>query len=58
MVHIYKKNEILPFATTWKNPEGLMLSGISHTKTILCIVTYMWNLKNKMNEYNKTDSQV
>ena len=28
-----KKNEILPFETMWLDPEGIMLSGISETKT-------------------------
>ena len=27
-----KKNEILPFATTWMDLEGIMLSEISQTK--------------------------
>ena len=27
-----KKNEILPFATTWMDQEGIMLSEISQTK--------------------------
>ena len=29
----HKKNEIVPFATTWMDLEGLMLSKISETKT-------------------------
>ena len=40
VVHIYiqwtishKKNEILPFATTWMDLEGIKLSEISQTKT-------------------------
>ena len=41
MVYIYtieyysaiKKNEILPFAGTWMDLEGIMLSEISQTKT-------------------------
>ena len=41
MWHIYtmqyysaiKKNEILPFATTWMELEGIMLSEISQRKT-------------------------
>ena len=28
-----KKNEILPFATTWMEPEGIMLNEISQRKT-------------------------
>ena len=27
-----KKSEILPFATTWMDLEGMMLSEISHTE--------------------------
>ena len=30
---IHKRNEILPFATTWMDLEGIMLSEISQTKT-------------------------
>ena len=39
-----KKNEILPFAATWIDLEGIMLSEISQTKTLYDI-TYMWNIK-------------
>ena len=27
------KNEILPFTTAWMDPEGIMLSEVSQTKT-------------------------
>ena len=34
-----KKNEIVPFVTTWMDVEGIMLSEISHTeKDNHCIV--------------------
>ena len=43
-----KKNEILPFETTWMDLEDIMLSEISQTeKDKYCMV---WNLKNKTNE--------
>jgi len=47
-----KKNEILPFAATWMDLEGIMLSEIRQAKEgqTLYVVTYMWNLKNKTNE--------
>ena len=28
-----KKNKILPFATAWMDPEGILLSKISQTQT-------------------------
>ena len=38
---ISAKNEILPFARTWMDLEGIMLSKISHSKRqILCDITY------------------
>ena len=56
-----KKNKMLPFATTCMNLEGIMLSEIGQTeKDKYIVISYMWNLKNKTNEYNKTetDSQI
>ena len=55
-----KKNEILPFATTWMDLEGIMLSEISQKKTNTVNVTYMWNLKNETSDCNKeeTDSEI
>ena len=36
-----KKNEILPFATTWIEPEGILLSKIGQRKTkIICLHSY------------------
>ena len=37
-----KKNEILSFATTWTELEGIMLSEISQSKSdILCFHSYV-----------------
>ena len=41
-----KKNEIMPLVATWKDLEIVILSEISQTETN----TYIWNLKNKINE--------
>ena len=37
-----RKNEILPFATTWMELEGIMLSEISQSeKDIICFHSYV-----------------
>ena len=52
-----KKNDILPVATIWMNLEGNMLSEISQReRQTLYVITHMWKLKNKMNEYNKAET--
>ena len=55
-----KKNKILPFAATWMDWEGIMVSEISQTeRQILYDITYMWNLKYDTNELiyeTETDS--
>ena len=55
-----KKNEFLPFATTWMDLEGIMLSEISQRKTNTLLLIYGIKKNNKMNVYNKTetDSQI
>ena len=40
----YKKNEIMPFAATWMDPEIIILSK-SDEKEISYDIIYMWNLK-------------
>ena len=40
-----KKNEIMPFAATWMDPEIITLSEVSQTRQISYNITYMWNLK-------------
>ena len=58
----HKKNEILPFATTWMDLEGIMVSEISQRMTnTLYYHLYVDSKKIKqMNVYNKTetDSQI
>ena len=57
MWHIYtieyytaiKKNGILPFATTWVDLEGIMLSEISQTEKD----KYIYHLHVESNKYNK-----
>ena len=45
-----KKNEILPFATTWMDLEDIMLIEMSdRERQTLYDTTYMWNLKNTTN---------
>jgi len=53
VVHIYKglllshkKNEMMPFATTWLDLETIILSEISERQTPYAI-TYMCNIKKK-----------
>ena len=38
-----KKNEIMPFATTWMDLEIIILSEVKYQ--ISYDITYMWNLK-------------
>ena len=49
---IFKKNEIMPFASTWIDLEILILSKISQTREIRISydITYVWNLKNDTSE--------
>ena len=45
---VIRKNEILPFETTWIDLEGIMLNEMSdRERQILYNLTYMWNLKTK-----------
>ena len=46
-----RQKEILPFATVWMDPEGIILSEISQTEKDKYfkhfLVSFMWNLRNK-----------
>ena len=65
-VHMYNgillSHKKMPFAATWTDLEIIILSEVKSDRgrQILYVFTYMWNLKSKMNEYNKleTDSLI
>ena len=47
-----KKNEILPFSTTWMELECIMLSEVSQSeKDKYHTISLMWNLRNKTDEH-------
>ena len=53
------KSEILPFATTWVEVEGMMLRKSYRERQILYDISYMWNLKYDTDELiyeTETDS--
>ena len=58
----HKKEENLAICNTMDGPEGYYAKwNRSVTETpVLHVIPYTWNLKNKMSEYNKaeTDSQI
>ena len=40
------KNEIMPFAETWMDLEGIMLSEMSQTeKDKYCMISLLWGIK-------------
>ena len=53
-----KKNEILPFATTWMELESIMLSKISQSeKDEYHMISLICNLRNKWKKGKKKESQ-
>ena len=48
-----KKKETLPFATTWLELEGIMLSEISQSDKELYDLTDTWNLRNKTEDHGR-----
>ena len=52
-----KNKEILAFAATLMDLEGIMLSGVLDRESqILYYLTYMWNLKTKQSKPNKNQT--
>lgn len=53
-----KRNEALPFATTWLELESIMLSEMSQSEKDLSYdLTHMWDLKNKSAKGKKGKSR-
>ena len=54
-----RTNEILPFATTWLEPECIMLCEISQSeKDKYHMTSLMWNLRNKTDERRGGESNI
>ena len=54
-----KRNGILSFAMMWMDLENINLVKQLRERQILCVITYVWNLKNKTNNvYRKMENQL
>ena len=53
-----KKNEILPFAITWMELEGIMLSEISQRKQVSYDFTHMRTLRDKTDERKGRETKI
>ena len=53
-----KKNETLPFATMWMEPEGITLSEISQRKQKSYDFTHMRTLRDKTDEHKGRETKI
>ena len=53
-----KKNEILPFATTWIELEGIMLNELVRERQISCDFTHVKTLRSKTHEQKRREAKV
>ena len=53
ILHSYKKDEIVPFETTWMDPEGIMLSDISQPEKDKY---HIWNIRKNPNEQSEKET--
>ena len=51
------KNEILPFATTWMDPEIVILSEVSQTKTNIYYIIFMQPKMEKLYTVSKNKTR-
>ena len=51
------KFKILPFATTWMELEGIILSEISQ-RQLSYDLTHMWNLRNKAEDHGGREEKI
>ena len=53
-----RKNEIMPFAATWKGLEGIMLSEISESeKDRYHMFSLMWILRNLTEDHGEREGK-
>ena len=56
---VMRKNEILPFATTWMELEDIILSEISQSeKDKYHMFSLMWNLRNLTDEHRGREGKI
>ena len=53
-----EKNEILPFAATWIELEGIMLSEISQSDKDRYMFSLMWNLRNLTEDHGGREGEI
>ena len=53
-----KKNETLPLAMTWMEPESIMLSEICQSEKDIYDFTHMWNLRNNTDGHRGREGKI
>ena len=58
MLFSHKKNEILPFVTTWIDLESIILSEINRRKKTKQYFTHMWNITKQTEVTKKSKNKL